>query len=137
MMLRFSLFVNRQCPGTRSTAGLLLVTLLFGCAVTSSQRQAKHFKNEMVPLLRQHCVKCHGIEEREAGLDLRTLRGVLRGGQSGPAITWGEPENSLLLKMVLKEEMPPKGPALDANEIDRSRQWIQREFPGFKRRCSP
>lgn len=103
--------------------------LLAGCALTPSHRRAKHFEEEIAPLFRQHCVKCHGIEEREAGLDLRSLRGVLRGGQSGPAIIWGEPENSLLLKMVEKEEMPPKGPSLSANEIDRLRRWIQREVP--------
>ena len=104
--------------------------LLCGCAITSRSQQVKHFENEIAPLLRQHCVKCHGIEEREAGLDLRTLRGVLRGGQSGPAITWGQPEKSLLLKMVLKEEMPAKGPPLEADEIDRLRRWIQREVSG-------
>jgi len=103
--------------------------LPFGCAVTPRHQQAQHFENEIAPLLRQHCVKCHGIEEREAGLDLRTLRGVLRGGQSGPAIIWGEPEKSLLLQMVLKEEMPAKGPPLSASEIGRLRRWIQREGP--------
>ena len=103
--------------------------LPFGCAVTSSHRQAKHFENEIAPLLQEHCIKCHGIEEREAGLDLRTLRGVLRGGQSGPAILWGDPKKSLLLNMVLKEKMPPKGPPLSSEEMDRLRRWIQREVP--------
>ncbi len=121
--------VNRPLPGIIGTVGPLLMMLFFGCAVTPSHREAKRFETEIAPLLHQRCLKCHGIEEREAGLDLRTLRGLLRGGQSGPAIIWGKPEKSLLLKMVLKEEMPPKGPPLNANEIGLLRRWIQREIP--------
>jgi mono/diheme cytochrome c family protein len=120
--------MNRQCLGIRPAVGLLL--LFSGCALTNSHQQAQYFETEIAPLLRRHCIKCHGIEEREAGLDLRTLRGVLRGGQGGPAIVWGRPEKSLLLRMVLKEEMPPKGPPLKANEIDLLRRWIWREVPG-------
>ena len=55
------------------------------------------------------CFECHGVEKTESGLDLRTVESMLKGGESGPALVPGKPEESLLFKMVHKEKMPPDG----------------------------
>ena len=61
------------------------------------------------PLLAKHCVGCHGQETREGRLDLRTLAGILAGGESGPAIVRGDPQKSFLVQLVHAGEMPPRG----------------------------
>jgi hypothetical protein len=45
---------------------------------------------------------------KEADLDLRTKAAMLRGGKSGPAIVPGKPEESLLIRKIRSEEMPPR-----------------------------
>lgn len=119
-------------PGRRSQErlrglwliGLLLLPLLTACLTPVSSNQAAFYESEIAPILRRNCVRCHGVEEREAGLDLRTLRGILRGGESGPAVVWGDPDKSWLLDMVVRGDMPPKGPPLNAAEIELLRRWI-------------
>ena len=58
-------------------------------------------------LLLLRCTVCHGADRQEAGLDLRTPEGLLRGGKSGPAVVAGKPGESLLLQKIASGEMPP------------------------------
>ena len=61
----------------------------------------------MAAILGAKCLPCHGRRRQEAGLDLRTREGVLKGGKSGPAVVPGKPEESLLVRRILAQEMPP------------------------------
>ena len=73
------------------------------------------FKKQVRPALVQQCVKCHSGETPEAGLDLTTRDGLLKGGDSGPAIIPRDAKNSLLYKLVThakKPHMPKKAPTL-------------------------
>ena len=56
------------------------------------------FKTEVRTLLGEHCVKCHGGEKTKGEFDLTTREGLLKGGEQGPAIVVGKPEESLLLR---------------------------------------
>src|SRR5579864_2952046 len=66
------------------------------------------FEDDVVPILEVRCFKCHGAEVRKAGLDLRRRFSLLKGGDSGAAIVPGKPDESLVIEMVVKKEMPPK-----------------------------
>ena len=57
-------------------------------------------QHDVVPIMLRHCTVCHGRHRQEAGLDLRTKAGMLRGGKSGPALILGKPAESLLLQKV-------------------------------------
>src|SRR5262245_56415218 len=48
----------------------------------------------------EHCLDCHAAQDPEGKLVLETFDDLTRGGESGPAITPGQSENSLLIKMV-------------------------------------
>ncbi len=81
-------------------------------------------------VLQQHCLSCHG-EARISGLDLRQRESLLKGGDSGPAIVPGHPEESLLYLAVLqtgKLKMPVGG-ALSPEEVEILREWIQAGAP--------
>lgn len=61
----------------------------------------------------------------EAGLNLSEFRKVNSGGQSGPPIIWGKPEESLLMEMIVGGEMPPNENGLSSNEVSTIKRWIQ------------
>ncbi|MGE5192167.1 MAG: PSD1 and planctomycete cytochrome C domain-containing protein [Deltaproteobacteria bacterium] len=83
------------------------------------------FEDDVVPLFEVRCFKCHGAEVRKAGLDLRRQFSLVKGGDSGAAIVPGKPDESLLIEMITKKEMPPKDEdPLDARQVDLLRRWV-------------
>ena len=54
------------------------------------------FERDVRPILRTHCLDCHGSQNvRKGGLDLRLRRLMVKGGESGPAISPGHPDRQL------------------------------------------
>ena len=82
------------------------------------------FSRDIEVIMARFCLDCHGVKHREAGLDLRTLKAILSGGESGPAIVPGNPEESILFEMVSDGHMPPEGKRPGAYQVRRLRQWI-------------
>src|SRR5262245_40385847 len=73
---------------------------------------ADYFETQVRPVLAEHCQQCHGPRKRQGGLRVDSRAALLRGGDSGPAIVPGQPENSRLVQAVHYEgdlRMPPKG----------------------------
>lgn len=87
------------------------------------------FEKHIRPLLAKHCYECHSSESSsvKGNLKLDTRAGVLKGGDSGPAIVAGKPAESLLAQSVTYDDpnlqMPPKG-RLTGAEIEALQQWI-------------
>ena len=110
---------------------LLTVALVSSCVHNKPQSndQFLPFKNlnysiTIKPILDKYCIECHGIEGTEAGLDLRTLKSILKGGESGPSIIKNSPDESLLLELIEDQIMPPEGEPLRKKQIKRIRSWI-------------
>ncbi len=82
------------------------------------------FLADVFPILDEYCVDCHGFDEPEAQLELTTLSSVLSGGDGGPAVEPGKPDDSLLWEMVSGDQMPPKGPRPSREERELIRLWI-------------
>ena len=61
-----------------------------GCAA-----QAVSFTRDVLPILSNRCLKCHGATIQLSGLDLRTRAGMLAGGKHGPGVVPGNAEASL------------------------------------------
>ncbi len=88
-------------------------------------QQTPRFEADVQPLLRAKCWACHGEKEHKGQLDLRTAASALHGGESGPAIVPGKPDESLLYEKIHGGEMPPeKKDRLSAAEIETIRRWI-------------
>ena len=81
------------------------------------------WQHEVLPLLEKKCIQCHGGEQTMAELDLTTFDSVLKGGISGPPITPGHPEMSLLWTMIESEKMPVGSP-LNAADKQFLKDWI-------------
>lgn len=88
--------------------------------------QADFVKVEGV--LKKNCYGCHTGKRPMAQLRLDSRASLLRGGISGPALVAGDPGKSLLIQRVEgtggQERMPPKMPALPAEEIAALKAWI-------------
>lgn len=83
------------------------------------------FEDQVRPILKAHCFDCHGEGDAfRGGLDLRLVRSIVRGGDSGPAVVPGEPEHSRILERVASGEMPPRDRKPTAQEIQLLRRWI-------------
>jgi cytochrome c553 len=102
----------------------------FGASEEASPRakQLEFFERSVRPVLAENCFGCHGPAKHKAGLRLDSLAAILKGGDSGPAVKPGEPEESLLIQAVRysdeDRQMPPKGKLNDA-EIAALADWVK------------
>ncbi len=89
------------------------------------------FPTEVQPLLRARCASCHGGKTPAGGLAIADYAALLRGGDTGPAVTPGKPDQSLLVYRIRlppddDDHMPPtKAPQLTANEIALISAWVE------------
>jgi len=105
------------------TAVCLLV-LVGGVRAANPDEQ---FEKVIRPLLVEKCIGCHGAKKPKGGLRLDSLAGMLEGGESGPAIVPGKPEQSLIVTAVRHNEtlkMPPKD-KLPAADIAALAAWVK------------
>jgi mono/diheme cytochrome c family protein len=118
-------------------AALLLGSLCIAarCAAEEPAKQPaaeeiEFFEKRIRPILVTHCYECHSAEKKknEGSLLLDSRAGLLKGGDSGPAIVAGDPEKSLLMTAVRQTDkdlkMPPEG-KLTAAQIDDLAAWIK------------
>jgi len=96
------------------------------------------FETQIRPVLAQHCYECHGPDKQKGNLRLDNLPSILQGGESGPAILLGDPENSLLVQAVRYEslQMPPTG-KITTSKIDALKRWIAAKAPVASDFASP
>ncbi|HBI31155.1 MAG TPA: hypothetical protein DDY45_03895 [Verrucomicrobiales bacterium] len=104
---------------------------------TPSAEQLEFFENKVRPLLADKCYRCHSAKAEEkgklkAGLFLDSRAGLLKGGDSGSALTPGDPSKSFLVEAVNYRnedmEMPPKGKLKD-EQIKILTDWVKMGAP--------
>jgi hypothetical protein len=110
-----------------------LATVAVGIAQETPPRNAlapeklEFFESKVRPILVQRCYECHSGQESNGGLRLDYREGLLKGGDSGPALQADEPQGSLLLRAIRYQnadlQMPPSG-KLDATEIEVLETWV-------------
>jgi mono/diheme cytochrome c family protein len=85
-----------------------------------------NFRTHVVPLLRQHCVRCHQGPKPKGQLDLSSAKGLAAGADGAAIVVPGKPRESRLLDVVSgdKPEMPKSGKPLSAEELKALRDWI-------------
>jgi hypothetical protein len=113
----------------------MVVPFCFPAALpVAAEDDVAFFEKRVRPLLIQHCLECHSEDSAESDLRLDSLAAMLRGGERGPAIVVGKPDESLLISAVRHGEllkMPPKRKLATA-EVAALERWIARgaAWPG-------
>lgn len=93
------------------------------------------FEKHIRPVLVDKCYQCHSAESKKAkgGLLLDTKDGLLKGGDTGPALVPGDPEKSLLIKAIRYTDkdlqMPPKDKRLADAQIADFVTWVKTGAP--------
>jgi hypothetical protein len=91
---------------------------------------ARVYQDLVAPVLAGRCTSCHGERRAEGGLRLHTAEALFEGGDDGPAVVAGDPEESDLLRRVTlpptdDDAMPPNGSRpLGVGETELLRWWI-------------
>ncbi len=93
---------------------------------------ADDFVEKVEPILRQRCYSCHSHASGKikGGLALDFRSGWEKGGQGGPAVVPGQPDESPLIEAVRRQgvEMPPDQ-ALPEAEVAILVDWVRRGAP--------
>ena len=99
-----------------------------------TSEQVEFFERRIRPLLVNNCYECHSAkaENLRGGLLLDSRAGIIAGGETGPVITPGFPEASLIIQAVKHVDpdltMPPKK-KLASEEIAALEEWIRMGAP--------
>ena len=109
---------------------LLLSVLILGPmgldTATASEAEAAVSKVARIFVVR--CLECHSEREASGKLVLVDKRSIEAGGESGPAVVAGKPDQSPLIARVIAGEMPPPkrghSQKLTDAEIGILRDWI-------------
>ena len=101
---------------------------------TLTPEQSQFFENKIRPVLVQKCYECHSAQAKKikGGLKLDNRENTLRGGDTGPAVVPGKPDESLLLEALRYTnkdmQMPPKA-ALADSVVHDFETWIRMGAP--------
>lgn len=105
-------------------AGVWATTAL---AADPTPEQLEFFEKRIRPLIIEQCGECHGMGKGKGGLQLISGETMRRGGDSGPAVVPGKPNESLLIEAVMHTgdiKMPPKKKLADT-EIADLKRWVE------------
>ena len=91
-----------------------------------------NFERDVLPILNEHCIGCHGPDSQESKLRLDSMVVALRGGNSGePVIVPGNSQRSYLIERITSQDaklrMPPEAAPLTAEVVEVLRAWINTE----------
>ena len=107
--------------------GALLMALSAHWAI-AADRKIITYEDDVKPILRQHCLKCHGNDEQKADLNLQSYATLMAGGSAGLVVKAGRPEASILYQAITDKDegarMPPKSPPLPAKHVALINAWI-------------
>ncbi|MDG1895729.1 MAG: DUF1553 domain-containing protein [Fuerstiella sp.] len=98
-------------------------------AAGSDAGQTDNFHKHVLPILREHCFRCHG-ERSRGGLKLNARELALHGGDSEiPAVIPGKPKASeLIIRIRSKDKdlrMPPNRDGLSEEQCATLEEWVQ------------
>ncbi len=112
----------------------IVVSFLINSPAVAGDGGIEFFEKKIRPVLVENCYPCHSVQaKRDKGkLLLDSREGLRKGGESGPALLPGKPNESRLIKAVRYTQedlrMPPKG-KLPAGAIADLEKWVAMGAP--------
>ncbi|MSU51223.1 MAG: DUF1553 domain-containing protein [Opitutus sp.] len=113
------------------------ITVARVAAADLAPDQLEFFESKIRPIFAEHCYKCHSAEsgKSKGSLMLDSRDALRKGGGTGPALSEGDPEKSLLIQAIRYADedlqMPPKeeGGKLSADKIAALEAWVKMGAP--------
>ena len=109
---------------------LLAVVTAWSAPRAMADERENLFEAKIRPVLVGTCFRCHGDKQTSGELRVDSLKGLLQGGESGPAIVPGKAEDSLLIRAIQRQAevsaMPPeKQDALRPDQVADFVSWVK------------
>ncbi len=133
--------MNDRIPNWKGVAAAIIALAVSApswagaAAQALPKEQADFFEQRIRPILADNCYKCHseGAEKIKGGLLLDSRDATLKGGDTGPAVTPGNPGKSLLIQAVHYTDkdlqMPPNNQRLSDGQIADLEKWVKMGAP--------
>ena len=82
------------------------------------------FSKDVMPILQNQCVNCHGGQKTEKGLDMTSYNALMAGSQRGAVVIPGNASQSSFVRQVLNGNMPKRGQKLSAAQAQILQDWV-------------
>ncbi|TXT22924.1 MAG: hypothetical protein FD138_3342, partial [Planctomycetota bacterium] len=106
----------------------ICLSLIVGNIAAADEVDEAFFEKKIRPVLAETCFRCHGGQKTSGKLRVDSADALSKGGESGSAVVPGQPDESLLLKAIRREDgvsaMPPDKP-LPREVIADFTAWIK------------
>jgi len=123
--------LNAETGACRMLAcgSFVAAVMLSNVLATAVQAEGVSFKDTILPIVKERCISCHGPQKSKGELRLDTLESFQKGGENGPIIVAGKPEESPFYKLTIlpKDDpdiMPGKGDPLTEEQTKAIAAWI-------------
>jgi mono/diheme cytochrome c family protein len=134
-------YFKRMLPVALASAGFALSA----SAATEKldPKQLEFFEKRIRPVLAASCYDCHSAAAKvKGGLVMDSKEGLLKGGDSGPAVVPGNPKKSLMVEAIEYHnkdlKMPPKEEdRLSEEQVADIVAWIQMGAPDPRAGSAP
>jgi len=125
--------MKKSCGMAMLTGVFTVLTVIHGGIrgiPVSADELDELFEARIRPVLVNTCLRCHGELKSSGMLRVDSREALIKGGESGPAIIPGKPEESLLLRAIQRHDdvsaMPPeKDKALRPEQIAAFVAWVK------------
>jgi hypothetical protein len=114
--------------------GILLLSLSTSLALKGAPTapSVEFFERKIRPLLAEQCYSCHGPEKQKGKLRLDSTAAIQAGGESGPVLVAGKPDDSRMIEAVRYQnedlKMPPKT-RLNERQVSDLVEWVRLGAP--------
>jgi hypothetical protein len=110
-------------------SAILLVASPTAAQPKTDLKKRTTYEEHVLPILRDKCINCHSSDKKRGGLNLANYTALMQGGSSGVAVKPGDPDGSLLYKLMAHTAepiMPPNSakPAANDPHLQVVAKWI-------------
>ncbi len=114
----------------RQQVSFLILWLAALAAVNVAHGEPVSFRRDVAPILRDHCLACHGPKKAEGGYRVDSYERSIGEGDSGAAafVAKGLDDSESFRRIVsddVEERMPLEGDPLPKKQIDLLKRWIE------------
>lgn len=117
--------------------------LLAGGSRVLADAKNPTYDDDVLPIVKQSCVNCHGNDKQKGGLNLATYATMKQGGSSGEVVLPGNPSKSRIYTLAAhidEPKMPPQGNKIPDAQLALLKLWVEqgaRQNTGSKVAVSP
>lgn len=83
------------------------------------------FSQSVAPIFSKRCLACHNAKTAKGRYNMETFAGIVKGGESGPAVVAGKIADSPLHALLVDGSMPKDADPLTKDQIELVKKWIE------------